>query len=73
MAKAIMNLESLLGERSLLSLAKATGIDYKTIYKLAKGNAASIRFDHITLLCDELKCSPADLITLPEKKKSRKK
>jgi DNA-binding Xre family transcriptional regulator len=72
MKKATLNIESLLGDKTLYRLSKDTGIDYKTIHSHVKGKTSSVRLDHIALLCEALQCSPAELITITEDKPKRK-
>jgi DNA-binding Xre family transcriptional regulator len=70
---AVLQLETLLNGRSLYWLAKATGIDYKTIHKHVHHQSTGIRFDHIASLCAVLECAPQDLFTIEDVKKKKAK
>lgn len=73
--KIALNLEKLLAERerSLLSVANETGLNYNTLHRLMSGKAQGITYSTIGLLCDALQCNPGDLFTeeeaMPKKKK----
>jgi putative transcriptional regulator len=74
-------LEEILSEqgKTLYWLSKESKVGYKTIHKLARGNADSIKFKILDKICTALKCAPGDLIVqIPDKKsvgtrKSRRK
>jgi putative transcriptional regulator len=57
-------LSKLLGERKITQaqLAKATGIRAATINVLFHGNAHSISFENLDLICAELDCSICDIL-----------
>jgi putative transcriptional regulator len=57
-------LEELLSERerTLYWLAKESGVGYKTIHKLARGRADSIKFDILDKICTLLECTPGDVL-----------
>ena len=57
-------LEELLGkrERTLYWLAKESGVGYKTLHKLARGRADSIKFDILDKICTLLECTPGDVL-----------
>jgi putative transcriptional regulator len=49
-------------ERTLYWLAKESGVGYKTIHKLARGRADSIKFDILDKICTLLECTPGDVL-----------
>jgi putative transcriptional regulator len=69
-------LEELLSERerTLYWLAKESGVGYKTLHKLARGRADSIKFDILDKICTLLECSPGDvLVQASESERNRGK
>jgi len=69
-------LEELLSERerTLYWLAKESGVGYKTVHKLARGRADSIKFDTLDKFCTLLECKPGDvLVQVPEGDRARGK
>ncbi|MEW6208735.1 MAG: helix-turn-helix domain-containing protein [Acidobacteriota bacterium] len=68
-------LEELLSQRdrTLYWLSKETGVGYKTLHKLARGRADSIKFDILDKICSLLDCAPGDvLVQVPEVKSKRR-
>ena len=60
----VTRLEELLEkrDRTLYWLAKETDVGYKTLHKLARGKADSIKFDILDRVCTSLNCKPGDLL-----------
>jgi putative transcriptional regulator len=55
-------------DRTLYWLAKESQVGYKTLHKLARGRADSIKFDILDKICTLLECAPGDLlIQVPDK------
>lgn len=50
--------------KSLYAVAKETGISYNTLFNIKKGEVTSISFDVLEKLCDNLKCTPNDLLAI---------
>lgn len=73
--KIALNLEKLLAdrERSLLSVANETGLNYNTLHRLMSGKAQGITYSTIGLLCDALQCDPGNLFVKVEESKVKKK
>jgi putative transcriptional regulator len=67
-----IELEKLLGERSLYSLSQETGIRWGTIAAIAKGTIRRIDLESLDVLCNALKCQPGDLLTRVERKTRKK-
>lgn len=61
-----IKLKELLKERdkTLLSLAKETGISYNTLHKIKKSDVKSISFDVLEKICLNLKCSASDILAI---------
>jgi putative transcriptional regulator len=60
-------------ERTLYWLAKESGVGYKTLHKLARGNANSVTFPVLSAICELLECQPGDLLHYqPEKSPKRR-
>jgi putative transcriptional regulator len=59
-----VRLSALLEERnkSLLSLARDTGISYNTLHRLQGGITDKIAFATLEALCDSLGCSVGDIL-----------
>jgi putative transcriptional regulator len=49
-------------KKSLYALAKETGISYSTIHKMATKEVQSIDLEVLRKICENLKCTPNDLI-----------
>ena len=49
-------------EHTLYWLAKESGVGYKTIHKLARGCADSIKFNILDKICTLLECTPGDVL-----------
>jgi putative transcriptional regulator len=49
-------------DKSLLSLAKETGISYNTLHKIKKNDVQSMSFDVLEKICKNLNCSASDLL-----------
>jgi putative transcriptional regulator len=58
--------------RSFYWLSKQTGISYTTLWRLKKGKALGINFATLIKLCEVLKCTPGDLITITKKEPRHK-
>lgn len=52
---------------SRYELSRRTGISYPAIDTIYKGNSSSIRLNTLEVLCEELRCTPNDIL-IPEKK-----
>lgn len=50
--------------KSLFAVAKETGISYNTLFNIKKGEVKSISFDVLEKLCDNLGCTPNDLLAI---------
>jgi putative transcriptional regulator len=68
-----IELEKLLGERSLYWLSQETGIRWGTIAAIAKGTIRRIDLDSLDAICDALRCQPGDLLVKVERKKIARK
>jgi putative transcriptional regulator len=49
-------------KKSLYALAKETGISYSTIHKMANKEVQSVDLEVLRKICENLKCTPNDLI-----------
>ncbi|MCD9186730.1 MAG: helix-turn-helix transcriptional regulator [Pyrinomonadaceae bacterium] len=49
-------------KKSLYALAKETGIAYSTIHKMATKEVQSVDLEVLRKICENLKCTPNDLI-----------
>lgn len=52
---------------TLTQLSQATGITLANLSILKNGRAKAVRFSSLTLICDALDCSPADLLDIAPK------
>lgn len=61
-----LHLDRLLAERgmSLTDLAAQVGLTLANLSVLKNGHARAVRFSTLTALCDALRCTPGDLITV---------
>lgn len=50
--------------KSLFAVAKETGISYNTLFNIKKGEVKSISFDVLEKLCENLGCTPNDLLAI---------
>lgn len=57
-----VSVKPLLANRSLYWLAKAAGLPYWTVHKIANNKTKGISFEVLEKLCDALECEPCDLI-----------
>jgi putative transcriptional regulator len=53
-------------DKTLLSLARETGISYNTLHKIKKNDVQSMSFDVLEKICKNLKCSTSDLLAIEE-------
>jgi putative transcriptional regulator len=67
-----IELEKLLGERSLYSLSQETGIRWGTIAAIAKSTIRRIDLESLDAICDALECQPGDLLVKVERKPRKK-
>jgi len=60
----IVNLDVMLARRkmSLTELSEKVGITMSNLSILKKGKAKAIRFSTLELICEVLKCQPADIL-----------
>ena len=58
--------------RSLYWLAKTTGLDYSSLWKLAQNKSKGVKHDTLNLLCEALDCLPGDLYEYQPNKKRKK-
>lgn len=65
----IINIEKLIkkNSKSKNQLSKETGISRTNINKIIKGETTSISFHTIEILCENLNCTPGELITIEKK------
>lgn len=49
-------------QKSMYALAKETGISYSTIHKIATKDIQRVSIEILDKLCNNLKCTPNDLI-----------
>jgi len=54
-------------DRTVYSLAKATGISQNNLSKLIKGDTISIRYDSLEKICNELSITPNDIFDITNK------
>lgn len=61
-----VTLDDVLSERgkSLYALAKETGISYNTLTRIQKNKVQGITWDVLVKICENLNCSPNDLIKI---------
>ena len=45
-------------------LSRRTGIRHRSVHYLMNGKAKELPFENLALICEELGCTPADLIEL---------
>lgn len=65
-----VELEKLLGGRSLYWLSQETGIRWATIAALAKGKLKRIDFESLNKICEALECQPGDLLIHVERRRA---
>lgn len=68
-----IELEKLLGDRSLYWLSQETGIRWATLAAMANGKAQRLDLDALDRICDALECQPGDLLMRVERRKARKR
>lgn len=51
-------------QMTLTQLSHATGITMANLSILKNGHAKAVRFSTLTLICDALECTPADLLDI---------
>lgn len=49
---------------TLTELSQATGITMANLSILKNGRAKAVRFSSLTLICDALNCTPADILDI---------
>lgn len=54
-------------DMTLTQLSHATGITLANLSILKNGRAKAVRFSSLTLICDALHCTPADLLDIAPK------
>lgn len=54
-------------DMTLTQLSQATGITLANLSILKNGRAKAVRFSSLTLICDALHCTPADLLDITPK------
>jgi putative transcriptional regulator len=59
-----IRLEERFGAETMYSIAKRAGLDYMTVYNLAKGRSKRIDLSTLAALCDVLQCQPGDILIL---------
>lgn len=64
--RIVSRLGEMLDERqmTLTELSHATGLTMANLSILKNGHAKAVRFSSLTLICDALKCTPADLLDI---------
>ena len=64
-----ISIQRLLEEKGMsrYELANRIGVTYPTIDKIFKGRSTSIRFDTLELICNELNCTPNDILIMDTK------
>lgn len=50
--------------KSIYQLQQETGVSYPTLHKIANGKPESISFKVLEKICDNLQCTPNDLLVL---------
>jgi putative transcriptional regulator len=50
--------------KSLYALAKETGITYQQLHKINKSEVSAMSFDILEKLCENLNCTPNDLLAI---------
>ena len=50
--------------KTLFAVARETKISYNTLFNIKKGDVKSISFDVLEKLCDNLECTPNDLLVI---------
>lgn len=68
-----IELEKLLGDRSLYWLSQQTGIRWATLAAMVQGKAQRLDLDALESICEALECSPGDLLIRAENRKTRKR
>lgn len=51
-------------KKTMYAIAKETSISYTTIHKLCTKSVASVDLDVLDKLCENLKCTPNDLLAI---------
>ena len=51
-------------EKSLYALAKETEISYNALWKISNGKVKGITFDVLEKICENLNCTPNDLLAI---------
>lgn len=61
-----VHLDRLLADRglTLVELSERVGISVVNLSVLKNGRARAVRFSTLTALCDALRCTPGDLLTV---------
>lgn len=67
-----IELEKLLGDRSLYWLSQRTGIRWATLAAMDNGKAQRLNLEDVDLICDALECQPGDLLVKVERKPRKK-
>ena len=64
-----LNIKSKCKEQKIsrYTLAKKIGVTYPTIDRIYKGESTSIKLEILESLCNELKCTPNDILIYNEK------
>jgi len=51
-------------DKTLSALAEETGVSYNTLHRIKQNKVSSITFDVIEKICNNLGCTPNDLIKI---------
>lgn len=51
-------------DKTLLALADETGVSYNTLHRIKDNKVKGITFDVMEKICDNLKCTPNDLLVI---------
>lgn len=64
--RIVSRLDDVLQERgmTLTELSRTTGLTMANLSVLKNGHAKAVRFSSLTLICDALDCTPADLLDI---------
>lgn len=64
--RIVSRLDDVLQERgmTLTELSRTTGLTMANLSVLKNGHAKAVRFSSLTLICDALGCTPADLLDI---------
>jgi len=67
----VVNLDVILAKRKmkLMELSELTGISMTNLSILKTGKAKAIRFSTLEVICNALKCQPADILEYDPSKK----